>query len=78
MSAAVILQLVTTFGPSAVQFVTQLIQLAESNANVTSAQWAALIASLEQKPSDVATSALQNAGVDTTTPGAQAVIGLAK
>lgn len=76
MSAVLIAQLLATFGPSAIQLVTQLIQLAESNSNITSQQWAALISSLQQKPSDVATNALTNAGVDVTSPTAQNIIKL--
>lgn len=78
MSAVLIAQLLATFGPSAIQLVTQLIALAESNSNVTAAQWTALIASLQVKPIDVADAALKSAGVDTTTPAAQAIEKLAQ
>lgn len=78
MSAALIAQLLATFGPSAIQLITQLIALAESNTNVTAAQWQTLISSLQVPASTVATNALQNAGVDTSAPLPQAVINLTK
>lgn len=76
MSAVLIAQLLATFGPSAIQLITQLIQLAETNTSITSAQWSTLIASLEKTPSNVAVDALKAAGVDTTTTKAQDIVKL--
>jgi len=47
MPVALIVQLITTFGPGAVQLITALIAKWETNGNVTSAEWASLIASLQ-------------------------------
>lgn len=44
MSAVLIAQLLATFGPSAVNLITQLITNIENNTTVTAAQWATLIA----------------------------------
>lgn len=46
MSAALIAQLLATYGPSAINLVTQLIGIIEANVTVTSAQWQSLISGI--------------------------------
>jgi hypothetical protein len=46
MSAALIAQLIAAYGPSAINLITQLITLIETNGTVTSAQWATMISGI--------------------------------
>jgi hypothetical protein len=76
MSAALIIQLLTTFGPSAVNLVTTLINQIESNQSVTAAQWATLAAALQQTARDRLTLQLQSAGIDPTSTQGVALLAL--
>lgn len=78
MSAALIIQLLAQFGPSAINLITTLIQNAENNQVVTSAQWAALAASLQQTATDRMTAQLKAAGIDPASAQGQALLALTK
>jgi hypothetical protein len=64
MSAAVILSLIETFGPSAIKLVDGLIVKLETKGDVTAAEWAALRADGNQTAKDRMTAMLQQAGID--------------
>lgn len=78
MSAALILQLLAMFGPSAVQLVTALITQIENNQPVTSAQWATLAASLQQSSQSRMQAVLTANGIDHGSKLAQDLLTLAK
>lgn len=78
MPAQLIVQLLATFGPSAVNLVDTLITQWKSNADVTPEQWSALSASLKQTAQDRMKAQLVSAGVDLNSPAAQAMLLLAK
>jgi hypothetical protein len=69
MSAALIAQLIAAFGPAAIQLITQLIALIETNTNVTSAQWQTLIAGIEASTATTEMAKqLKTAGIAPTDP----------
>ena len=70
--------MLTTFGPAAVQLITSLITKWETNGSVTSAEWAALVASLNQSAKDRMTAKLITAGIDPTSPQGIAMLALAQ
>ena len=78
MPVSLIISLLTTFGPSAVQLITALIAKWETNGSVTSAEWVALSASLTQtaKEPDEALQLIA-AGIDLASPQAIALLALA-
>jgi hypothetical protein len=79
MSAALIAQLIAAFGPSAIQLVGQLITLIESNAMVTSAQWATLVSSITASTATTEMAKeLQAAGIASTDPRYIALISATK
>lgn len=79
MSAVLIAQLIGTFGPSAINLVTQLIAMIESNANVTSAQWATLIAEIQgSNATTEMAKQLAAAGITSTDPRYIALIAATK
>ena len=79
MGASLIIQLITTLGPSAVSLITQLITAAENNQNVTAAQWSAMIAGIEASNASVEMAkALQAAGIAPTDPRYIALVGATK
>lgn len=79
MPAALIIQLLTTFGPSAINLVNQLISMVESNANVTSAQWATLIAEIQgSNATTEMAKQLAAAGINSTDPRYIALIAATK
>lgn len=78
MSAALIAQLIAAFGPSAINLVTQLIALIESNGTVTSAQWATLISGISASTAETEMAKqLKAAGISPTDPRYLALIAAA-
>jgi hypothetical protein len=78
MPAALIVQLITTFGPGAVQLITGLIQQWETQGTVTAAQWATLTASLNTNANAQMQAQLTAAGIPLTDPHAVALLALTK
>jgi hypothetical protein len=78
MPVALVISLLTTFGPSAVQLITSLISKWETNGSVTAAEWAALTVSLTQTAQDRMKAQLVAAGIDPTSPQGLAMLALAK
>ena len=79
MSAALIAQLIAAFGPSAINLVTQLIALIESNGTVTSAQWATLISGISASTAETEMAKqLKAAGIAPTDPRYIALIAATK
>jgi sensor domain CHASE-containing protein len=77
MPITLIVSLLTTFGPGAVQLITTLIAGWESNQTITQAQWAALAASLNQTAHDKMLAQLAAAGIDPASPQGVAMLALA-
>lgn len=77
MPVSLIITLLTTFGPGAVQLITGLIQQMESNQPVTAAQWATLTASLSQTAQARMLAQLKAAGIDPSSPQGVAMLNLA-
>jgi hypothetical protein len=73
---SVIISLLTTFGPGAVQLITTLIASWESNATITPAQWATLVASLNQTARDKMLAQLASAGIAEDSPQGIAMLAL--
>jgi len=78
MPITLIVQLLTTFGPSAVSLISTLIASWESNATITAAQWATLTASLNQTAHDKMLAQLTAAGIDSASPQGVAMLALVK
>lgn len=78
MPVQLIIQLLVTFGPEAIDGITKLIALFESNGAVTSAQWATLSTSLTQTAQDRTRAQLVAAGIALDSPQAVAMLALAK
>ncbi len=64
MSAALIIQLLATFGPSAITLIDGLIKKVETKGDVTPDEWATLTASVRQTGKDRMLIVLQTAGID--------------
>lgn len=64
MPISLVITLLETFGPSAINLITQLIATWEANGVITSAQWASLTANLNQTAADRAKLQLTAAGID--------------
>jgi hypothetical protein len=64
MSAILIAQLLSTFGPSAVSLIATLISKIEANGTVSAAEWATLTASVQQTAKQRMQVALTSAGID--------------
>jgi hypothetical protein len=79
MTPAIIIQLIATYGPSAINLITQLIALAESNTTVTSSQWATLISSIATTTAQTEMAKeLAAAGIAPTDPRYIALVGATK
>jgi hypothetical protein len=78
MPVALIIQLLSTFGPSAVNLITALIAKWETQGSVSSVEWAALTASLSQSAQDRMKAALATAGIDPNSAQGQSMLALAK
>lgn len=64
MSAALIAQLLATFGPSAITLIDSLITKIEANGSVTAAEWTTLSAGVRTSAKDLMLSTLQKLGID--------------
>lgn len=64
MSAALIAQLLATFGPSAISLIDSLITKIETKGEVTAAEWATLTADVRQTGKDRMLVVLKTAGID--------------
>lgn len=78
MPITLIISLLTTFGPSAVNLITTLISKWETNGAVTSAEWATLTTSLNQTALQRMTAQLTAAGIDPNSAQGQAMLALTK
>jgi hypothetical protein len=78
MPIALILQLLTTFGPPAVTLIDGLITKWQTSGVVTPEEWAAISASLKLSATDHMTSQLKAAGIDLSSPQAVALLALTK
>jgi len=72
MSAAVIIQLLETFGPSAIKLIDGLILKFETKGDVSAAEWASLRADRQQTAKDRMTAMLTQAGIDLNSDQAKA------
>lgn len=77
MSAALIAQLLATFGPSAVQLIDQLIVKIETKGDVTADEWKAMRTSAQQTAKDRMLIQLQSAGIDPASPQGVAMLAAA-
>jgi hypothetical protein len=77
MPISLIIQLLSTFGPSAVNLITTLIAKWETNGTVSSAEWTTLIASINQNAKALMAAQLKAAGIDPASPQGQAMLALA-
>jgi hypothetical protein len=79
MSAAVIAELLATFGPGAITLITQLITNIENNTTVTPSQWQAMIAGISASTATTEMAKeLQAAGITSTSPQYIALIAATK
>ena len=78
MPVALIIQLITTFGPGAVKLISTLIAKFEANGTVTAAEWAALEADLKLTAADHMKSQLAASGIDINSPEATALLAMTK
>lgn len=77
MSAALIIQLLATFGPSAIKLIDDLIGKIETKGDVTAAEWQTISAAVRQTAKDRMLVTLQTAGIDPTSPMGVALIAAA-
>lgn len=76
MPAALIIQLLTTFGPPAITLIEGLITKFEAKGDVTAAEWADLSASLKLTARDHMLAKLKDAGIDPASPQGIAMLTL--
>lgn len=77
MSAALIAQLLATFGPSAVQLIDQLIVKIETKGDVTVDEWKTMRVAAQQTAKDRMLLQLQAAGIDPTSAQGVAMLAAA-
>ncbi len=77
MSAALIIQLLETFGPSAIKLIDGLILKFETKGDVTAAEWASLRADGSQTAKDRMIAMLNQAGIDLNSEQGKAFIAAA-
>lgn len=77
MSAALIAQLLATFGPSAIQLIDTLIAKISANGAVTADEWTTLKASISQSAKDRMLVQLKAAGIDPSGPQGVALLAAA-
>lgn len=77
MSAAVIAQLLVTFGPSAITLIDTLITKIEQGGDVSSDEWAQMSADARRSAKDVLLSRITAAGLDPANPQVAALIAMA-
>ena len=78
MPIALIVSLLSTFGPSAVNLITTLISKWETNGTVSTTEWQTLITSLSQIAQDRMRAQLVAAGIDPNSAQGLAMLALAK
>ena len=78
MPIALVIQLLSTFGPSAINLITTLIAKWETSGTVTSAEWSTLTASLAQTAQMRMQAALAAAGIDPNSAQGKSMLGLAQ
>lgn len=78
MPAALIIQLLATFGPSAVTLIDTLISKWQTSGSVTPDEWAALSAGLKLSAQDHMKASLVAAGIDPASSQGVALLALAK
>jgi len=76
LSAALIVQLLATFGPPAINLITALIAKLEAGGTVTSAEWIALTSQLSQNAATHMASQLTAAGIDPASAQGKAFLAL--
>lgn len=77
MSAALIAQLIATFGPGAIQLVDALIVKIEQNGTVSSTEWQAMTANARVTAAQQMANRLTAAGIDPNSPQGQMMVKLA-
>lgn len=77
MSAALIAQLLATFGPSAITLIDGLIKKIEAKGDVTTDEWTILSTSVRVTSKDVMLAALKQAGIDAASPQGVALLAAA-
>lgn len=77
MSPILIVQLLTTFGPSAITLIDGLINKIETKGDVSAAEWATLSASTRQTARDRMLLTLTTAGIDPASPQGVALLAAA-
>lgn len=77
MSAALIIQLLATFGPSAIKLIDDLIVKIETKGDVTAAEWQTISAAVRQTAKDRMLTVLNSAGIDPTSPQGLAMLAAA-
>lgn len=78
MPAALIVQLLTIFGPSAISLIDSLITKWENNGSVTAAEWSDLAASLKLSAQDHMKARLAVAGIALDSPQGVALLAATK
>lgn len=78
MSAALIAQLLATFGPSAITLIDGLIKKSEASGDVSFEEWAILSKDARKSSLDVMLEALKDSGIDPTSPQGVALLAAAK
>lgn len=77
MSAALIAQLLATFGPSAIQLIDGLIKKIETKGDVTADEWTILSKDVRVTSSDVMLNALKQTGINPASPQGVALLAAA-
>lgn len=77
MNAALIAQLLATFGPSAIGLIDTLITKIQTKGEVSAAEWVALSADLRRTGKDIMLAALAQAGIDPNSTQGQALLAAA-
>ena len=77
MSAALIAQLLVTFGPSAIQLIDTLIVKIEQGGTVSAAEWQAMTAQARVSAKDVLLQRITAAGLDPADPKVAALVAMA-
>lgn len=78
MSAALIANLLATFGPSAVQLIDTLIVKIEQKGDVTAAEWQQMSADARRSASDILKTRIAAAGLDPNDPKVQQLIAMSQ
>lgn len=78
MPAALILQLLVTYGPAAIQLIDTLVAQVAANGTVSATEWATLSASLKLSANDHMLAQLKAAGIDPASPQGLALLALTK